>query len=361
MRRLFKIFIFSVLLFVLFYIGLAIKTIVAQPHFAPATFEKRTGTAVVITGAASRIAQEAALLENLQNTGWLNNICFISGTSSGALNTVVLNAILANKFSWERYHSLLFNLNTDDIFIRNGRSVPVDNEPYHKLLTRIINDSLGYLNIGDLPFRSSISIADVGVLPPFAKTYRLCNSRINDESSPDFNLVDVLMASTAIPVIFPPARFQESINLPNSSFIDGGFGEDHLPVTAVLQFEKYRNYGVDTLIIVSRKSDTKPELNDELLKFGNNDSRLSDKLGLRLENMARNGFIKSMKELQQKYPELAERTYVYIPDFQENFPLLDFSDLKKQFNVTVKWAETHKPVPLNQYLAANDQEAKASK
>jgi hypothetical protein len=68
-----------------------------------------------------------------------------------------------------------------------------------------------------------------------------------------------------------------------------------------------------------------------------------------------------MKELQQKYPELAERTYVYIPDFQENFPLLDFSDLKKQFNVTVKWAEKHKPVPLNRYLAENDQEDKAAK
>lgn len=361
MRRLFKIFIFSVILFVLIYVGLAIKTIVAQPDIEPTAFTKRGGTAVVITGAASRIAQEAALLEKLQNTGWLNNICFISGTSSGALNMVVLNAILENKYSWERYHSLLFNIDTDDIFIRNGRSIPVDNEPYRKLLTRVINDSLGYQNLGDLPFRSSVSIADVGILPPFAKTYRLCNLKINDESSTDFNLVEVLMASTAIPVIFPPARLQDSNNLPNSSFIDGGLGEDHLPVTAVLQFEKYRNSGVDTLIIVSRKSDTRPEIDEELLKFGNNDSRLSGKLNLRLENMAKNGFIKSMKELQKNYPELAERTYVYIPDFEENFPLLDFSNLKKQFDVTVSWAESHKPVPLYQYLAENDQVVKASK
>lgn len=361
MRLLLKIFIFSVIVFVLFYVGLALKTIIAQPHIEPTTFEKRSGTAIVITGAASRIAQEAALLENLQSSGWLNNICFISGTSSGALNTVVLNAILENKYSWERYHSLLFNLNTEDVFIRNGRAIPVDNEPYRKLLTRVINDSLGYRKMGDLPFRSSVSIADVGILPPFAKTYRLCNFNINDESSPDFNLVEVLMASTAIPVIFPPARLQESNNLPNSSFIDGGLGEDHLPLTAVLQFEKYRNSGVDTLIIVSRKSDTRPELDEELLKFGNNDSRLSGKLNLRIENMAKNGFIKSMKELQKNYPELAERTYVYIPDFEENFPLLDFSNLRKQFDVTANWAESHKPIPLNQYLAENDRGVKASK
>jgi len=70
--------------------------------------------------------------------------------------------------------------------------------------------------------------------------------------------------------------------------------------------------------------------------------------------MARSGFIKGMKELQQNYPELAARTYVYIPDFEENFALLNFTDLKKQYTVTANWAESHKPVPLNKYLAGID-------
>lgn len=358
MRRVLIIFSFILILCTLTYLGLVIESITAKPKILPVVFEKRSGTAVVITGAAARIVQEAALLENLHKNGWLSNICFISGTSSGALNTVMLNAILEKKISWQCYNSILFKLNNDDIFVRNGRALPVNNDPYRNLLTRVINDSLGYKTIGDLPFKSAISISDVDLLPPFSKTYRISNARINAESNPDFNLVEVLMASTAIPVIFPSAKFKDPLSLPNSSFIDGGLGEDHIPYMAVLQYEKFRNCGVDSLIIISRKSDTNPELQNEISEFGNNDSRLSGKLSLRLENLAKNGFIKSMKELQQKYPDLAERTYVFIPDFPENFPLLNFSNLQKQHEVTVAWAESHKPVPLNQYLAENEREEK---
>ena len=47
------------------------------------------GTAIVITGAAARIPQEAALLEQMYNTGELKDIAFISGVRSGALNAVM--------------------------------------------------------------------------------------------------------------------------------------------------------------------------------------------------------------------------------------------------------------------------------
>lgn len=360
MRQVLRVFIFSIILFVLIYIGLVIQNIVAQPDIETISFEKREGTAVVITGAAARIVQEAALLENLQNTGWLSNICFISGTSSGALNTVMLNAILENEFSWERYHSILFNINNDDIFIRKGRELPVNNIPFRKLLTSVINDSLGYKSIGDLPYNSSISISDVDIVPPFSKTYRLSNLSINTESNPGFNLVEALLASTAIPILFPSARFQEPYSLPNSSFVDGGFADDHIPYQAVLQYEKYRGYGVDTLIIVSRKSDSGRGINNEVRNFGNIDSRVFYKLGFWVDNLARNGFLKSMRELQQYNPELAAHTYVYIPDFEEDFALLDFTELKKQYTVTVDWAKTNMPIPLNQYLAENDQTVKNS-
>ncbi len=358
MRRLSKVFIFVLIFFVLIFIGILAGISIAKPEREPLLYKEHKGTAVVITGAAARIVQESALLENLQKDGWLQNICFISGTSSGALNTVLLNAILENKISWDRYNSILFNLNNDSIFIRTGRSLPVNNDPFQNLLTRVINDSLGYIKIGDLPINSSISISAVDMLPPFSTTYRLSNLKINVESNPGFNLVETLLASTAIPILFPPVRFRESFGLPNSSFVDGGVAEDHIPYEAVLQFEKYRGFGVDTLIIVSRKSDSRRGMNDEIQNFGNNDSRIFDKLSSWIDNLASNGFIKSMKQLQQKYPELASRTYVYIPDFQENFALLDFTNMQKQYDVTAAWAELHKPVPLNQFLAEYALEAK---
>jgi len=344
----------------LIYSGLVIESGKAKARIESVVYEKRRGTAVVITGAAARIVQEAALLENLQKNGWLCNVCFISGTSAGALNTVMLNAILEKKYSWEGFYSILFNLSNEDIYIRTGRSLPVNIDPFHNLLTNVLNDSLGYKSVGDLPFHSSISISDFELLPPFAKTYRLCNIKINDESNPGYNLVDVLLASTAIPILFPPARFQESFGLPNSSFVDGGVAEDHIPFEAVLQYEKFRGFGVDTLIIVSRKSDSRRRIIKELDDFGNNDSRLFDRLSLWIDNQAKNGFIKSMKELQHDYPELAARTYVYIPDFEENFSLLDFTNLQKQYNVTANWADSNKPVPLNQYLAVIGEEEKSA-
>lgn len=358
MQRVWKILFFALLLFLLTYAGLIITTLLAQPETEHLVFEKHSGTALVITGAAARIVQEAALLENLQKKGWLSNICFISGTSSGAINTVMLNGILENKFTWERYHSILFNITNHDIFIRNGRSLPVNNEPLQNLLEKVVNDSLGYKSIGDLPYQSSISISAVDLLPPFSATYRLCNLKINNESNPAFNLVETLLASTAIPILFPAAHFHESFGLPKSSYVDGGFSNDHIPFEAVLQFEKFRGFGVDTLIIVSRKSDTKQGIKNEVEKFGNTDSRTFDKLSYWIDNLAMNGFIRSMKEIQKDYPELAARTYVFIPDFEENFALLDFSEMKHQYDVTATWAETHKPVPLNQFLEENEQEEK---
>lgn len=357
MRRILKIFVFSIVLLVLIYIGLVIGTLTAQPEIETISsdYARRGGTAVVITGAAARIAQEVALLEKLQQSGWLSDVCFISGTSSGALNTVMLNSILENKFSWQRYHAILFNLRNENIFLKYDRTLPVDIAPLQGLLKKVINDSLGYHNLGDLPYHSSISISDFDLVPPFSKTYQLSNIKINDESNPDFNLVEVLLASSAIPILFPAVRFREPFGLPNSTFVDGGVSDDHIPYEAVLQLEKYRGFGVDTLIIVSRKSDTGTGVSNEVQDFGTIDSRIFYKLNHWIDNAAQKGFIKSMKRLQQNYPELAACTFVYIPDFEENFALLDFSDLKKQYEVTYKWAASHPPVPLNVYLSENDE------
>ena len=107
---------------------------------------------------------------------------------------------------------------------------------------------------------------------------------------------------------------------------------------------------MDTLIIVSRKSGTKQGIRDEVENFGNTDSRVFDKLSSWIDNVASNGFIRGMKEIELKYPGLAARTFVYIPDFEENFPLLDFNKMERQYTETAIWAETHKPVPLHQYL-----------
>lgn len=350
MRKTFRIISIILLLLILSYVGISVISWKAKPVAETGIFFERRGTAIAMTGAAARIVQEVALLEQLQKTGWVKKPCFISGTSSGALNAVMLNAILAGKFSWQRYHNILFNLKSEDVFTRDGNKLPLDTEPLKALLTRTIQDSLGFDSIGSLPFPSSISITDLRVLPLGTRTYRMSNIRMNTESNPSLNLIDVLMASTAIPVLFPPVRFRLEASLPTTTFIDGGVAEDHIPYQAIIQYEKYRGIGIDTLIIISRKCDTTSQLNSEMENLGAKDKQLFEKIGVRIENMAHEGFIRQMKALQANYPELAAHTYVYIPDFEENFHLLDFNQMKEQYEITAKWAKTHKPVPLDEYL-----------
>ncbi len=122
-------------------------------------YPKRNGTAIVMTGAAARLPQEAALLEELYNRGLMKNVVFISGVSSGALNSVALNGILTGKMTWTEYKEIIFKLKNSDIFVQEGKKLPVNTEPVRKFITDIVEKKLGYHNIGDLPFMTEISFS----------------------------------------------------------------------------------------------------------------------------------------------------------------------------------------------------------
>jgi predicted acylesterase/phospholipase RssA len=311
---------------------------------------KPEGTAIIITGAAARIPQEAALLENLYNKDWLGDVQFIAGASSGALNTVMLNSILTKKITWERYLNLLFNLKNEDIYLRNGKKLPVDTKPLRNFLQQVVNNTIGYHKIGDLPIPSAISIANVELITLIKKSFRMSNIKINPESDPNLDLVEILMASTSFPIAFPPARINNAFTLPDRPFIDGGVGEDHVPFKGMLEYIRSRGKSFEKVIIVSRKADKQPELSEELRNLGINDKGLLDKLGISLDEILFRGFIKGLERLQKEDPDLAERTFIYVPDFQEDFLLFDFNNLRDQYDVTRKWASNHLPVPMKQYL-----------
>lgn len=318
-----------------------------------AHYELRKGTAIVITGAAARIPQEAALLEQLYNTGDLNDVTFISGASSGALNTTVLNAILSNKISWDQYKAILYSITNQQVYERNAGKMPLNTEPLRKLITRIVNDSLGYYKIGDLPFASSISATNTELKPADGRTYRFSNRQINKESNPDFDLVGILMASAAIPHVFPPVK----LNVPDAShettFIDGGVAEDHIPYEAARQYEKFTGTGFAKMIIVSRKNIPEADIAAELDYLGIKDTKLREKLGTTLQHLSKEGFIKKLTNLKLTDPELAARTLIYVPDFSNDFPMLDFNNFKVQYEVSAAWAALHKPIPLDQYISEN--------
>jgi predicted acylesterase/phospholipase RssA len=310
----------------------------------------REGTAILMTGAAARIPQEAALLEELDRRGLLENVAFISGVSSGALNAVMLNAVLSGKMTWDEYKEILFNLKNSDVFTQDNGVIPVNTEPERALLKGIVEDQLGYMTIGDLPVFTEISFTHLEELGMKKCVYRMCSRKINEETDTTLNLVDIMMASSAFPVVFPKVRIHNVKTIPDVEYIDGGVGDDHVPFQALIEFEKFRGYGVEKVFVVSRKCDSLPEISEELTGLGISDKGVFDQLGISLDAILQKGINRRLKAFASQAPDLLPLTSVWIPEFEENFLLFNFENLKEQYELTSQWARSHDPVPLEVYL-----------
>jgi len=320
---------------------------VKDPHPG---FSERQGTAVIMTGAAARIPQEAALLEELQRRGMLKDVVFISGVSSGSLNAVILNAILTGRMSWYEYRGILYNIRNENIFIQDNKKLPVNAQPFRNLLEQVVEKRLGYHTIGELPITTEISFVRLKPTELRNSVYRMCSRKINTESDTTMRLVDIMMASSAFPVVFPPVHIQNVASIPDADYIDGGVGDDHVPYKALLEFEKYRGKGVDKVFIISRQNDSIPMLSEELKNLGINDRGIFDKQNINLDKILKRGIVNRMESYAREAPDLVGRTYVWIPDYNRSFLFFNFDSLRMQYEETSRWARDHDPVPLSQYL-----------
>ena len=318
------------------------------------SYPLRSGTAILMTGAAARIPQEAALLEELYNRGLMKDLVFISGVSSGALNAVMLNGILSGRMTWAEYREVLFNLKSRDIFIQEGkRKLPVNTEPARKLYTRIVEDKLGFHQIGDLPFMTEISFTNLKALDPKKRVFRMCSRKINEETDTTLSLVDIMMATSSFPIAFPPVRIKNVVTIPDVGYIDGGVGDDHVPFHALLEFEKFRGMGVSRVYIISRKSDSIPEVSEELRGLGINDKGRFDRLGISLDNILKRGMMKRLRAYAVEAPDLVPLSYVWVPDFDKDFLMFNFENLREQYTLASNWAKSNNPVPLDDFLSNN--------
>jgi predicted acylesterase/phospholipase RssA len=241
-------------------------------------------------------------------------------------------------------------MNNQSVFYSTDKPLPVNTEPLRQLLTKVLHDSLGYFKIKDLPIPTSLSTVSLNIKSWADQTFRLCNLKINTESDPELDLVEVLMASTAFPFAFPSVRFSKNSTLPPGRFIDGGSTADFIPYRAVLEFEKFSRHNVNRMIIVSRKLDTEEGLRAELMNMGISRIDLVDKLGIALEDLAQRSFFRGLESLLKEAPVLSEKTFIYLPAIPGEYPLFDFSNLKDQYAASREWARTHKPIALDVFL-----------
>lgn len=312
-----------------------------------------SGTAIIMTGAAARIPQQAALLEELYNRALLKDVVFISGVSAGAINAVALNGILEGKLTWDEYRKTLFSLTNKDVFLlQEGGKLPVNTEPVRKLYIEFVEKKLGYQKIGDLPIMTEISFANYRDLKVRKNIYRMCSRKINDETDTTLNLVDIMMASSAIPFAFPPVRIGNVSTIPDLEYVDGGFGIDYVPFKALLDFQEYRGEQVKKVYIISRKSGL-ADISEELKILGIDRKTASERLEASLDNVLWKILINRLTAFAKEAPEMIFHSYVWIPDFDQDFLMFNFSNLEEQYMITRSWAQNNDPVPLGDFLLYN--------
>lgn len=321
-----------------------------------------SGTAIIMTGAAARIPQQAALLEELFYRGLLRDVVFISGVSAGALNAVVLNAILSGKLTWDEYRKILFRLNNKDIFIPSSdKKLPVNTEPIRILLKKIVEERLGYRQIGDLPIMTEISFTNIRDLGMKKNVYRMCSRKINKETDTTLGLVDIMMASSAVPIAFPPVRIENVKTIPDVEYSDGGVGPDYVPFRALLEFQEFRGQNVRRVYIISRKSTTFNDISQELRMLGLDSKGRLDKFSNSFDNIFRRIMLNRLGAFAEQAPEMISSSYVWVPDFEQDYLMFNFSNLEEQYTITRTWARNNDPVPLGDFLLYNKLKKKRQK
>jgi hypothetical protein len=299
------------------------------------------------SGAGSRIAQEAALAEalvlGLTPDGKKIIPDIIAGTSSGSLSLTALNAILSpkSKYSWSDYRDLLFGLTNGDVFddtilglaeiftYNAEHGYILDTKPLRNLLNNLTN-RWGFDTLGDLPIPSIICTVNKTSGDP------LCVHSQNPADA-KLKLVDCLMASTAIPFVFPSQAIPGITNDP--IFIDGGTSMNNLPVEPLSNY----SYGPkpNKMYLIAHQLTHNPGVSGII-----RDIPLAYNAINALEILKTIGIYAGLEVAANQSP-IKSKNVKYIPKLPETYFGLDFGLEKIQWEESMKWAKQNNPTPLN--------------
>ena len=318
----------------------------------PETSGTPSGTALVVTGASARITQQLALIERLDELGRFGNLQFVSGVSSGAINVTMLNGILDPNldFTFEDYKDVVLNLSNSDVLDNSKNNLPVDTRPLWNTFERIITDTLGYDSFDDLPLRTAFTNTNLD-------TRELAvSSNVSELDQVGGGLIESLMATTSFPVAFPSIRIDKKV------YVDGGL-EENIPINVTLREQQRRGVPFDSVIIVTFQKNMETRWRDELKFLGVSGLREDilqvtlEKTGFDADGQSQDAFLRDLVRIQDNYPELASRCFVYVPDIP-NAPYYGIFDFSSQtatdsYNNVRDWAQTNNPIPLADYLISN--------
>ncbi|PRP87405.1 hypothetical protein PROFUN_00616 [Planoprotostelium fungivorum] len=307
------------------------------------------------SGAGGRVAQHSALSQALVLGEYPNATriipSVISGTSSGALNAVALSGYLeyvasngSAGWSLDSWNNFIFDLENSDVYrtgIRGiiGTAVGVtdgyllNNDPLEDTLNAALNQ-IGYKNLGDLFIPTFISTVDQRT----GDTVRFLSTDSNVTSIP---LVQILLATTAIPVAFKPRMIPALTN--NTVFIDGGVSIDYLPIIPLVSGP----IRVSTLYGLVPNKDP---------NTGNNNSSGDD--------LEENGIVRNiLKAFEIQGNNLLvgglaiaansnARAFLYSAVLNQTFSTLDFNSERTQYDLVRNWARNNNPTEISEQSQA---------
>lgn len=321
--------------------------------------------ALLLTGAAARISQEVALIDQLIDNYQLElspETTYLAGYSSGALNISAINACFRQEspLSWNDFYKneILFKINTEEIIIKK-KNLPFDTSPLRK---KIEDFTLlaGFNRFCDLPFSSSILVFSIRKLSVIWAEQPLTQHG-------HALLTDLLMASSAMPLLFPEQEICAPPGLktgfPAGSYTDGGTTGTFVHFKDHLKKQTDSHGPFDKLFIVSPMREITPEDFDEfdaLLPVNDNLKQNIKELKVFqnfLSMISMNGFDSFIHQfyhwiLELKRP-VAQEILVCIPELEKNFPILDFDQQFIQYQAVNDWAirNPHRlAIPLENYV-----------
>lgn len=318
---------------------------------------------LLLTGAAARISQEVAILDKLIEQKGLEinpNNTMLAGFSSGALNIGAINACFRkdNPLSWDEYYKkeLLYKVKTSSILLRKKR-IPFDTKPLRDTLNDFLAKA-GIKSVNDFDFESFI------VAFSSRRLSTLWVSNLYNRHK-KVNVVDLMMATTAIPFLFPDQAIRTNDDkkrrFVKGRFADGGTSGSFRRFEYYLKKYCKQQDSIDKIYIISPMREVSRDDFDEFNKLINLtdlfkvDSMNFKLLRFFLEMISQNGFDTFIKRFHKwtESNKIANEVYVCIPQMKENFPILDFNEQEAQYNAVCQWADEYPnqlAIPLSEYV-----------
>ena len=208
-----------------------------------------------------------------------------------------------------------------------GEGFLLDTAPLRVTLTKYLAQ-MGYKLVGDLYLPTCISTVDEETGLPV----RICS---DDPKVKNLPLIDVLMASAAMPVIFPSQSIR-GFTPPFGSgiFVDGGVGIDMIPTDPAYERD------LDEVYIITRQW----ELNDakKMPKVLKDIKIVANALNT-FNNFLQASFLSG---LSSSYTARMP-SYSYIPVLPVDFGVLDFDQGKLMYDMTKNWTHVNTPICMN--------------